>query len=332
MARRPVPLVLFTFLCLQLLSVQGQNAAHWCATGIKQPHFAHDEGHPPSIDIILAQSPLFANSPTFGRKLGLLNLFHTALVLTQQVPGTSVVRNWTVEFDPTTNVLGAVLPKAITNTGMVWDNDARFCVTDGVLWGEGHWSKSYKVVMRVSAAQARRVFKEFVLPLNTTAHNNKPTYQLWKVESNDKPEKTLIKDITCGDGALWILHWLATAAGAQAHADFEFRSTTITFHADRVEKVNIHNATEWAGVVQQFQDMVTLAGKGTSIPERLDEAWKAFAPVKYVYDSNSGTYFHVIGNRFPFFQVGYELIPLQGPPWSILGSRAVASEEVALLV
>ena len=34
-----------------------------------------------------------------------------------------------------TNVVGAVLPN-IENDTLTWNNDARYCVTPGVLWGE----------------------------------------------------------------------------------------------------------------------------------------------------------------------------------------------------
>ena len=45
------------------------------------------------------------------------------------------MKNWTVEFDSVTNVLGAIKPQ-IEGDQVIWDHDARFCATEGVLWGE----------------------------------------------------------------------------------------------------------------------------------------------------------------------------------------------------
>ncbi|CAJ1361388.1 unnamed protein product [Effrenium voratum] len=182
---------------LAFLLLRTAWASPWCATGIKMPDFREDGGQP-SVEVMMAQSPLFSTNPNIGTKLQWLNLYHTALVFVQKVPGQEV-KNWTVEFDSVTNVLGAIKPQ-IEGDQVIWDHDARFCATEGVLWGEAHWSKIFEVVLRLNADQARRIFTEFIPAVNETSPATKPLYQLMRAESTTNGE-TLVKDITCGDGA-----------------------------------------------------------------------------------------------------------------------------------
>lgn len=274
----------------------------------------------------MAQSPLFASNPKIGKKLGWFNLYHTALVLSQRIPG-QVPRNWTVEFDSVTNVLGAVLPK-IDGTQLVWNNDARYCITEGVLWGEAHWTKQFRVAMRVTASQARKVVKQFVLPLNRSAHGKKPLYQLWKIVTRDTKEDLLVRDITCGDGANWFLNYANKFLSVQLESEFSLKSTSFVFRVDKVEPVRTQNATEWDKVVNYFVEMIKFAGKGQSVLERGEDLLKLM-PLKYVYDSNSNTYFEVFGDNFPWFKARYDDRALEGPPWS---AHSMMANESTLVV
>lgn len=309
---------LHPFLWLAWLQLPMAQAAGWCDTGIAQPDFEDDADHP-SIDVIVAQSPLFASNPKIGKKLGWFNLYHTALVLSQRIPG-QVPRNWTVEFDSVTNVLGAVLPQ-VNGTQLAWNNDARYCITEGVLWGEAHWSKQFKVAMRVTASQARKVVKDFLLPLNRSVHHEKPLYQLWKIVTRDNKEDVLVGDITCGDGVNWFLNYANKFLRVQLETEFSPSYTSFVFRVDKVEPVKTQDATEWAKVVKYFQEMIQFAGKGQSVLQRGEDLLKLM-PLKYVYDSNSDTYFEVFGDNFPWFQARYEKRALEGPPWTAHGTLA----------
>eukprot|EP00440_Ansanella_granifera_P058668 gb/GFBE01063586.1/.p1 GENE.gb/GFBE01063586.1/~~gb/GFBE01063586.1/.p1 ORF type:complete len:323 (+),score=83.79 gb/GFBE01063586.1/:1-969(+) len=322
-------MALVSWLSLLLLQVPLAAAqlptAGWCATGIRQPDFS-DDGDVASIDVIVAQSPLFASNPSIGKKLGYVNLYHTALVLVQRVQGE--VKNWTVEFDSVTNVLGAVLP-GVDGDNLTWDNDARYCVTEGVLWGEAHWSKTFEVAMRLTAKQATRVFTEFVLPTNSSAPHMKPLYQLWKVVDRSGEEQTLIKDITCGDGTNWILNFASKELGVPVLTDFRLRFTELVFVADRVEPVKTDDPTEWSELLEYFKGMVHVVAKGQNIVGRLEDVLRLM-PLKYVYDSNADTYFKIIGDRFPWFQARFQETALTGPPWPVVAKYG--PEAVALLV
>ncbi|CAJ1370415.1 unnamed protein product [Effrenium voratum] len=289
------------------LAAAQQPTKDWCATGTKLPDFTEDEGQA-SVELVYAQSPLFSTNPKIGTKLRWLNLYHTALVVVQKLPGVEP-KNWTIEFDSVTNVAGAVLPN-ISGMNLTWNNDARYCVTEGILWGEAHWSKMFEVAVRLSAAQARQIFTEFIPSVNNTAHHTKPLYQLWRAQS--RTDETLVKDITCGDGVNWILHYAATVLQVKPVAGFELKFTSIVFRADRLDPVD---SSEWTEVVKYFQSLVQFMGPHQSELQRFLE-FLHLMPIHYVYDSNAKAYFRVEGNHFPWLEIQYQPIDLEGPPWN----------------
>lgn len=254
------------------------------------------------------QAPLFSTNPRIGTKLRWLNLYHTALVLQQQLPG-SEPQNWTIEFDSVTNVLGAVLP-SINGTTLSWNNDARYCVTKGVLWGEAHWSKMFDLVFRLKASQARQIFTDFIPSVNETEHLSKPLYQLWRVEHD---AKTLVKDITCGDGVNWIMDYASRVL--QRAPAFELKFTSIVVKADRIANVHV-NGPDWPVVVKYFQGMSNVTEGKQPLLHRLLE-FLHLMPVHYIYDSNAQAYFKVEGNHFPWLEAKYHAVPLEGPPRQI---------------
>eukprot|EP00913_Durusdinium_trenchii_P019421 g18259.t1 len=169
------------FFCVAVALAQ-QPTKDWCKDGIKVPSFSEDDGNV-SVKFRVAQAPLFSTNPHIGTKLRWLNLYHTALVVVQHLPGLAP-KNWTIEFDSVTNVLGA---------------DARYCVTEGILWGEAHWSQMLDTVLRLNASSARRIFTDFIPAVNDTAHQSKPLYQLWRVETRGVETSPLVKDREMGD-------------------------------------------------------------------------------------------------------------------------------------
>lgn len=130
-------------------------------------------------------------------------------------------------------MLGAILPH-INGTSLSWSNDARYCVTSGILWGEAHWSQMpfgvwstiefrsrFEPVLHLDASRARRIFSDFIPSVNHTAHHEKPLYQLWRVESSTE---TLVKDITCGDGVSASTRFLKTKRSSDSDWILDFAS------------------------------------------------------------------------------------------------------------
>ncbi|CAL1164894.1 unnamed protein product [Cladocopium goreaui] len=77
----------FFAMLLALPAVMAQQPSKdWCNEGIKVPDFQDDGGNL-SVEFFVVQAPLFSTNPHIGTKLRWLNLYHTALVLQQQLPG-----------------------------------------------------------------------------------------------------------------------------------------------------------------------------------------------------------------------------------------------------
>lgn len=290
-----------------------EQPAGWCHDGISVPDLL-DDGGMPSVEVIVVQAPLFSTNPKIGQKLRWVGLFHTALVFVQSVNGNA--KNWTLEFAAVTNVLGSTLPQLDEeNRTLHWDNAARYCATEGILWGREHWTQMFEPVMRLTAAQVSQLFQGFVLPLNNTQRSAKPRYQLWEVVSRDPTaHQPLVQDITCGDGTSWVLHHATTVLGAQLRSDFQLHYTSIVVPAEAVEPANVSDPEEWQKVFDYFREMVQVVrGKEAALARLFDVLW--MLPVKYIYDSNAASYFRVIGNSFPWLEVRNRPLPLHGPPW-----------------
>ncbi|CAE7907541.1 unnamed protein product, partial [Symbiodinium microadriaticum] len=96
---------------------------------------------------------------------------------------------------------------------------------------QAHWSKMFDLALQLTSTQATKIFTDLIPSVNRTAHQSRPLYQLWRVTRRE-PEQTLIKDITCGDGINWILHFASTRLQVPVEAGFELKFTSILFHAD----------------------------------------------------------------------------------------------------
>jgi len=259
------------------------------------------------VDIILAQAPLFSVNPAIGKKMGWIGMYHSAIILAQNE------RFWTLEFAAVTNVLSTALP-TIRGDELTWSNDARYCITEGILWGREHWSETYDVVMTVNSAHARRAISDFVGSINTTSHGSKPQYQMFKVVSDGlfEQKKTLIDDITCSQGIVWFLDYIARVLGVPPRKGFKLRLTSTEVHARSVELVNTTVEKEWADVVDYFKHMASLA-EGAS---PLQIVWRlATLKIKYIYDANDEVYYRIHGNHFPSFWTTFHKKTLVPPPW-----------------
>ena len=55
-------------------------------------------GQRSKVEFFVVQAPLFSTNPRIGTKLRWLNLYHTALVLQQQLPGRDPDQGWGVQW------------------------------------------------------------------------------------------------------------------------------------------------------------------------------------------------------------------------------------------
>jgi len=280
------------------------------------------------VEVIFAQAPLFSTVPAVGDKGKYLNLFHSAIVLAQGADTTR--RYWTLEFDFTGgDILSSIVPQFKFDpfvpgaVKMVWQNDARFCLEDGPKWGVKHWSKRFEVVTTISAVQAKQTFTDLVAGVNNTAPNTKPAYQLWRVAKKWPDAEVLVQDLTCADGALWFLHHIATVHKAIFPPSFQFRATATILNAETIAPVNMK---DWKAVDRMaiyFKLMKDMIGAKKPMLERLTDALLLLHDKKkYVYDSNTETYYELSGNKLPFINFEYAHYPLMGPPWGHTNSTS----------
>lgn len=313
-------------LCFLLLVVCAQCQVYdFCTVGVPKADFAEDEGVP-SIEVILAVAPLFSTNPKIGSSLGQLGLYHTAIILAQ---GSGTSRHyWTLEFDSTKgSIIHGAVP-TIRGEQLSWDNDARYCLTDGLLWGRGHWKKEFDHVATITKQQAQRVFNELVLPINSSTHGGFPQYQLWRVvrtpglrlpkgaEGSLRQHflniNTLVGDVTCADGINWVLHFITKDLGVPLRQGFQYRGTTVWANADHIEAVDTSNPEVWQDVLAYFKRQGHLVSGPSFLGELV--SLPGIFPIKYIYSANKNMYYRLHGNMPPFLHVEYAPSLLVAPP------------------
>mmetsp|Transcript_43596 Transcript_43596/g.135650 ORF Transcript_43596/g.135650 Transcript_43596/m.135650 type:complete len:339 (-) Transcript_43596:82-1098(-) len=326
--------------CLLLLAATAYGQVYdFCKTGIPRASFAEDGGKP-SIDVILAVAPLFSTNPKIGGKLGMLGLYHTALALAQKSPS-GETRYWTLEFDFTKGSIIAGAMPTIDGEKLSWDNDARYCLTDGLLWGRDHWKKQFDTVMTISKEQAERMFDELVFPVNSTAHGSFPQYQLWRVVRSpgaklpgnlEGPRKqhvlnlnTMVGDVTCADGINWVLNYIKNDLGVPPHQSFQYKGTTVWVTAHKLEKVDVTDPAAWAEIVSYYSSQRKIVSNVSMVEKVM--GLPAFFPMKFIYNANTNTYFRVHGNRPPYMHIEYAPSLLLAPPFNY-GKAHTESAEV----
>eukprot|EP00932_Pfiesteria_piscicida_P009003 SRR837773.19633.p1 GENE.SRR837773.19633~~SRR837773.19633.p1 ORF type:complete len:166 (-),score=39.47 SRR837773.19633:39-536(-) len=113
-------------------------------------------------------------------------------------------------------MVNSVMPK-IVGDELEWSNDAKFCLTRDILWTRDHWTKGFDTVFSLTANQTQQLFRDFVRPLNSSLHGQKPQYQVWRVAKKDTAGETnddmLVGDVTCANGATWLMHFAQTHFG-----------------------------------------------------------------------------------------------------------------------
>lgn len=305
---------LFLFL---LPGVQAQFYP-FCLDGISSAEFANNE----PVEVIIAQAPLFSTNPAIGDKLKYLNLYHSTIIFAQ---GSSKRRYWTLEFDYTGgNVLKAIVPQMVPNASapggvsMIWNNDARFCLSNGLKWGREHWSKTYESVTNISAVKAQSAFKSFISTANGTARGMQPQYQLWRVAHTGllgHVKQTFVEDITCNNGAIWFLHHLSTVEGAALRAEFAFRGTATILKAHRVEEVSPDDPKKAEAMVHYFQTLSDMVVSNKSMAHKFLDLMEWTIERKFVYEPNTKVYYELFGSFLPWIEFKYFEFPLMGPPW-----------------
>lgn len=286
----------------------------FCTTGISKANFSENE----PVEVIFAQAPLFSTNPSIGDKGKYFNLYHTCIVLAQGAGSSR--RYWTLEFDfAGGSILQSIVPQ-FQSTGfpMVWHNNARYCLTEGVLWGEEHWSKSFRILFAVTPAQIQQTFTDFVGSVNTSTPDTKPQYQLWRVAKKWPDSEMLVQDSTCSDGVLWFLHDLTSVHNVMLPPDFEFRATVVRLNAERVVAIDKNDKQKVDNMVVFFKIMSDLISANKSIAHRLlDVLELGLGGRKYVYDTNSEVYYELSGNRLPWISFEYASYSIMGPPWRL---------------
>jgi hypothetical protein len=140
-------------------------AEPFCYNGVPMPMI--DDGS--VVEVTFLSAPLL--SVTYGPLPGeLTGAYHNALLFSSEG------KNWTLEFDAAAGMGNAVLPKVRLNSvlllcehslksrtelatatpsqldvgsSLLWANDARFCLTEGILMGRDHWKSAFLSFTRV---------------------------------------------------------------------------------------------------------------------------------------------------------------------------------------
>jgi len=306
-------------MCAIMMLLNLSNAFAFCADGMAKPNFTEGE----VVEVIYAQAPLFSLDPRIGQKGSLINLFHSSIVLAQGADERR--RYWTLEFGFTaSSPLSIMAPEFVTNESapggmsMVWHNDAKYCLTYGLLHGRTHWTTHLDVVMSVSVEDVMQAFSDFVAPLNRTKPGEKPQYHNFKVAHAGffgSIKKTFIEDLTCNHGALWFIHYLNGAVlGNTVPPDFKFKGTVAVVNAWGVKRVDPTD-TDMKHVLDYYMKLSEVISSEKSLLQKFVDLVELAVERKYAYDPNTGEYFELIGNFFPWLNFQYDALTLKGPPW-----------------
>jgi hypothetical protein len=302
-----------------LVLLRISTAAAFCSDGMAKPNFTKGE----VVEVIYAQAPLFSLDPRIGQHLGLINLFHSSIVLAQGADSNR--RYWTLEFGSTApSPLAIMAPEVIANksapggASMLWHNDAKYCLTYGLLHGTRHWTTHLDVVMSVSVEDVTRAFDDFVAPLNRSKPGEKPQYHTFKVAHAGffgGIKHTFVEDMTCNHGALWFIHYLNGAVlGNLVPPDFKFKGTVAVVNAWGVKRVHSSDP-QWEHVLKYYGKLSEVVSSKKSLLQKFVDLIELAVERRYVYDPNSGEYFELIGNFFPWVSFQYDALTLTGPPW-----------------
>jgi len=280
----------------------------WCA-GVDQPNFNDDP-----IDIIYVQAPLFSVNPDIGDQLGKLGLHHTATMFKQGD------EYFTLEFDlaaqnkPNASSTSGFLP-VIDNGELIWDNDARWCLWPGVLWGQEHWSTAYDTIATVTKSQFDGLYK-FIQTHNSTSVSK---YNMFRVATTLGLQDDYVPDVTCANGAIWVRDYLDSQGIALQEPSNRWKVTRLTLNALSVSKVDMTDSKRKDEVVKFYLTLYDSISKMSgNIGEKIIALMQSLH-FNYVYEGQTDTYWKLVslvygGFPKPGFSLAPKPWPLPGPP------------------
>jgi len=258
------------------------DTRHWCGgSGVGSLSDSN-------VSVIYAQAPLFSTNPSIGGALGQIGLHHTAIVFQQDST------YWTLEFDLTAqnkdghSISSGFLPD-VDGLELLWDNQARWCLTDGLLHGQEHWVTRFESFAQILPTKFEQLMTEFVPSLNgTTAESVAVGYNLFRIV--DIGGNELVPDVTCANGAIWLRDYLESE-GMAIDPNFGFAVTRLDIQVGSISEVTSADLEQWQELVDFYMQFRGLFENSTmSIYGKISAVTAAF-PLQFVYDSNKNKYF-----------------------------------------
>jgi len=261
------------------------GAQHWC-DGVTHTSALRvfDAG---DVEVIYAQAPLFSANDQVGGDLGALGLYHTALIFRQGD------EHFTLEFDLTsTNAQGSSLWTGFLpirqNEDLFWQNDAKWCLNEGILWGRDHWNTTFDVIATVTQKQFGSLFDDLVVPLNETTLK----YNAFRVGSATGGED-FVDDVTCANGMIWIRDFLEKSGVQLTEPSVGWQVSRVVLNATSVTPMNMDDELDRVTVARFYDDLEKISTTFVGIIQALVTGLNfkyVYDPVKEIYYELNGTF------------------------------------------
>jgi len=297
------------FLLAGFSSLSNSEELHWCG-GVYWEDVLPKLSNT-SMEVYWAQAPLFSSNPNIGDLLGKFNLYHTAIVFEQDNETA-----WSLEFDitaqnkPHSKFTAGFLPD-IVGDALIWDNDAKWCLTEGVLLTRDHWQKQYEKIADIEAETFRKLVDEFVPSLNGTNHKNSTgkalAYNMYQV--HNPLGKAISQDVTCANGAMWIREFLVNE-GVNV-TDIDWRVTRTFIGTIEPTEVVWEDELEWTMMLRYFRGQAELINGNATVAEKI-LMLNATLPMRYWFDPVLQKYWKLGGVDFGF---DMPIISYTNPPF-----------------
>jgi len=236
----------------------------------------------------LGHRQLFFSANNGSEALGKLGLFHTALIFKQGN------QTWTLEFDNAATSTGppgaGYYPEISHLVGgkakLEWKyNAARWCLTNGLMWGRDHWKKTFDEIATITPKIFEGIFTDVIAPINSSVPSDGPFYNIWHVRNETVREVDVVQDITCGNGAIWVRDYLLSKGVVVKPGQKVTRVHVTVQDATRVGPLD----DEWDSVVKFYSDLSQVfAGTGNMIDKML-HMFSAL-PLKFAFNGNNITH------------------------------------------
>jgi len=197
---------------------------------------------------------------------------------------------------------------------ILWSNDAKWCLTEGVLWGRNHWLQAYDKIATVSPTQFRTLFRKMVNPMNATAVK----YNLFRVANMthpiDDPMRVddLINDVTCGRGAIWIRDHLIDHGVEVQEPSVGWKVTRATLKPMSISPVDMTDAKEKREVMIFYANLQKISGD--ALMDKM-AAFQTYLHFEFVYAPQTDTYYRLNNQPYAPPIPGYFVAP---NPWPLI--------------